>query len=138
MRPSRLLWACCLCVLLAIPVSPSAQDQSGSVAGVDQDGVQRMRVIGGNYFLKPNRIVVKVNVPVELVVSREAGIVPHDFVINAPEAGIAVDQDLSTDTKGITFTPTAVGTYPFYCKKRLLFFKSHREQGMEGILEVVR
>jgi len=37
----------------------------------------------------------------------------------------------------ITITPTAAATYPIYCKNRLLFFKSHRERGMEGILEVV-
>jgi hypothetical protein len=31
-----------------------------------------------------------------------------------------------------------VGEYPFYCSKKLLFFKSHREKGMEGMLEVVQ
>lgn len=107
------------------------------VAMPDAGGVQRVRIVGGEYFFKPNRVVVKVNVPVEFSASREAGIVPHSLVIRAPEAGIAVDEDLPTEIKKITFTPTTPGIYPIYCKNKLLFFKSHREKGMEGILEVV-
>lgn len=80
---------------------------------------------------------MKVNVPVELWASREAGVVPHNLVIKAPEAGIAVDEELTTEIKKIGFTATAVGKYPFYCSNKLLFLASHRERGMEGILEVV-
>jgi hypothetical protein len=32
---------------------------------------------------------------------------------------------------------TREGIYPFYCSRKLLFFESHREKGMEGTLEVV-
>ena len=35
--------------------------------------MQRVRVVAGSYFFKPNHIVVKANVPVELLASREAG-----------------------------------------------------------------
>ena len=51
--------------------------------------------------------------------------------------GIAIEEDLATEPKKIAFTATAVGKYPFYCIKKLLFFASHRERGMEGVLEVV-
>lgn len=105
---------------------------------IDADGKQRVRIIGGSYFFKPNHIIVKANVPVELAVSREPGIVPHSLVIKAPEAGIAIDESLNTDPKVLSFTPTVVGEYPFYCKNKLLFFESHREKGMEGVLEVVQ
>ncbi len=44
---------------------------------------------------------------------------------------------MENEAKVIRFTPTRVGSYPFYCNKKLLFFESHREKGMEGILEVV-
>ena len=37
----------------------------------DTDGVQRVRIVAGSYFFKPNRIVVRANVPVELAASRE-------------------------------------------------------------------
>lgn len=101
------------------------------------DGVQRVRIAGGSYFFKPGRVIVKANVPVELTVSVERGVVPHSFVIQAPEAGMAVDESLSSQPRIIRFTPTAAGRYPFYCRNRLLFFESHREKGMEGVLEVV-
>jgi plastocyanin domain-containing protein len=107
------------------------------VATIDADGVQRVRIVGGSYFFKPGHIVVKVNVPVELTASRESGITPHNLVLNAPEAGLAVDENLGTEAKKIAFKPTAVGKYPIYCSKKLPFLAGHREKGMEGILEVV-
>jgi plastocyanin domain-containing protein len=133
-----LFLTCCLCLAVAGPAAAFAQDQKDVyVAKVDPDGVQRVRLEGGGYFFKPYHIIVKVNVPVELSASREAGIVPHNLVIKAPEAGIAVEEDLATDIRKIAFTATAVGKYPIYCSNKLLFFASHRERGMEGVLEVV-
>ena len=106
-------------------------------ATVDQDGVQRVDILGGGYFFTPNRIIVKVNVPVELKVKKEATYVPHDIAIKAPEAGIDFSVSMGDEPKVVRFTPTRTGTYPFYCTKKLLFFESHREKGMEGVLEVV-
>ncbi len=106
-------------------------------ATVGDDGVQRVEVIGGSYFFNPNHIIVKVNVPVELTVRKESGIVPHTIVVKAPEAGIDFDVALASEPKLIRFTPTRPGTYPMYCSKKLLFFESHREKGMEGVIEVV-
>lgn len=113
---------------------------SGAVAfpaDIAADGVQHVRIESGGYFFKPDRVVVKVNVPVALSVSMEKGIIPHTLVIQAPEAGIAVDESLSSEAKTIRFTPTAVGSFPIYCKNKLLFFESHREKGMAGVLEVI-
>jgi len=106
-------------------------------ATVDSDGVQKVKILAGSYFFDPDYIIVKVNIPVELTISKEPGITPHGFVIKEPDAGIEIDESLSTEPKTIKFTPNKVGKYPFYCSKKLLFFKSHREQGMEGIIEVV-
>jgi plastocyanin len=103
----------------------------------DDDGVQRVEILGGGYFFKPDHVIVKVNVPVEMVISKEDGFTPHNFIIEAPEAGIEVDESLSSDPKVVKFTPTKVGKYPYYCSKKLLFFEDHREKGMEGVLEVV-
>ena len=103
----------------------------------DADGVQRVRLVAGSYFFKPNHIVVKVNEPVELSASRESGITPHDLVIRAEDAGINVKEDLGTDPKKIAFTATKPGKYAIYCSKKLPFMAGHREKGMEGILEVV-
>jgi plastocyanin len=107
------------------------------VATVDADGVQRVEMTGGEYYFDPSIVVVKVNVPVELKIRKEAGVTPHNIALKAPEAGINIDQDLSGEPKVIRFTPTKTGTYPFECTKRFLFFKSHKERGMHGVLEVV-
>lgn len=104
-------------------------------ASTDSSGVQRIEMIGGSYYFKPNDIIVKVNVPVEITVKKEPGAAPHNIVLHAPEAGIDFKAELSADPKVIKFTPTKVGKYPFFCDHRFLFW-SHRAKGMEGVLEV--
>ncbi len=112
-------------------------EQTTFSATTDKDGVQRVEVLGGDYFFKPNHIIVKVNVPVEMMVSKEGGFIPHNIVINAPDAGIELNESLGKEPKVIKFTPTKVGIYPFSCDKKLLFFASHKEKGMEGVIKVV-
>lgn len=137
--------ACVTCLVFCLGFAgagPSHADvaQPGETvyrANPTADGVQHVRIEGGAYFFKPSRVIVKSNVPVDLTVSVARSMVPHSLVLQAPEAGIAVDEDLSSEPKKIRFTPTAVGSYPFYCRNRLLFFESHREKGMEGVLDVV-
>jgi plastocyanin domain-containing protein len=107
------------------------------VATVDKDGVQRIEMLAGEYFFDPNYIVVKVNVPVEIKIKKEPTIVPHRFITKAPEAGMDIYESLSSEPKVIRFTPTKVGKYPFYCDKKFIFSKSHREKGMEGVIEVI-
>lgn len=106
-------------------------------ATIDSDGVQRVDIVGGGYFFNPNHIIVKVNVPVELKIRKESGIVPHNFVLKGAEMGLDREISLGTEPQVVRFTPTKPGKYPFYCSKKLLFFESHREKGMEGVLEVV-
>lgn len=106
------------------------------VAKADSDGVQRIQITAAAYFFTPKNIVVKVNVPVELSVKKEAGMVPHNITLSAPDAGMDFSESLAAEGKAITFTPTKVGKYVFFCNKKLPFSKSHREKGMEGILEV--
>jgi len=107
------------------------------IAPIDLDGVQRIEVLAGEYFFNPDYIIVKVNIPVEIKIKKDPSIVPHSFVIKAPDAGLDINESLSSEPKVIKFTPTKVGKYPFYCDKKFLFFKSHREKGMEGVIEVI-
>lgn len=134
-----LLAGICLILVLAAPSygQGNAREIKRFVATVDKDGVQRVGILGGGYFYDPNSIVVKVNVPVELSIRKEAGMTPHDFVVKAPEAGIDVSVTLDTKPVLVRFTPTRPGRYPFICSKKLLFLKSHKDKGMEGMLEVV-
>ncbi len=107
------------------------------VATVDADGIQRAEMVGGDYFYDPNYIVVRVNKPVELKVKKAAGLTPHNLIAKAPEAGIDFKLDLKGEPQTVKFTPTKTGKYPIYCDKSLLWFKTHRERGMEGMIEVV-
>jgi plastocyanin len=117
---------------------PLAQELGkAQVLKVDQDGVQRVTVLAGSYFFRPNHIIVKADTPVEILASREAGLAPHDLVIQAPDGATLVQQDLATEPRKIAFTPRKPGKYPMYCSKKPPLMASHRERGMEGMLEVV-
>ncbi len=102
---------------------------------IDSSGVQKIEMLAGSYFFKPNNIIVKVNTPVEITIRKEPGAAPHDIVLHFPESGMDVKVELGTEPKVIRFTPTKAGKYPFYCDHRFLFW-THRSKGMEGVLEV--
>lgn len=99
--------------------------------------MQRVEITGGEYYFDPNYIVVKVNVPVEFKVKKVKGFVPHNIAVKAPEAGIEFNVNMKDEPNPVKFTPTKVGKYPMYCDKKLLWFKSHKDRGMEGMIEVV-
>jgi uncharacterized cupredoxin-like copper-binding protein len=72
------------------------------------------------------------DVPVRLLVSNKTFIVPHNFSLHAPDAGIDVDQDVGAGrTVMVEFTPTAAGEYQFFCDK-----DGHKKKGMVGTLVV--
>lgn len=127
-----------LMLLLTCTLVLSAQaPEKRFIATIDADGIQRVHMTGGEYYFDPNVVVVKVNMPVELHVKKAGGIAPHDIVLKAPEAGIDFAESLDSNVKVISFTPTKAGAYPFECTQQFLFFKSHKDQGMHGVLEVV-
>jgi plastocyanin len=107
------------------------------VATVGSDGVQRVEITGGDYYFDPNYIVLKVNAPVEIVLKKAPGYVPHDIVVKAADAGIDFAVELKKEPQTVKFTPTKTGKYKMRCDKKLLFFKSHEERGMDGWIEVV-
>ena len=124
----------------------TAEEKPGQAAGkekrvvavVDADGVQRVTITGGEYYFDPNYIIVKVNIPVEFVVKKAPGQIPHDIMVKASEAGINFKVSLTKEAQTIKFTPTKIGKYEMYCDKKLLFFKSHKDRGMDGAIEVVQ
>ncbi|HET6489239.1 MAG TPA: cupredoxin domain-containing protein [Syntrophales bacterium] len=135
MNSIRRRWVIAM-LLVLFSLGASAAERKEYHATVDPDGVQRIEVLGGSYFFDPNYIVVKVNVPVELKIRKESGMTPHNVVLHAPDAGMDIRLDLTTDPQVIRFTPTRAGEYEFYCDKTFLFFESHREKGMVGMLVV--
>ena len=120
--------------------SGSEPKEKRFVATVGPNGVQQVEIIGGEYYFEPNHIVLKVNVPVEFKVKEAkdtSWFIPHDIVVKAPESGIDFKVSLKKEPQSIKFTPTKTGTYPLYCDKKPPFGKSHKDKGMEGVIEVV-
>ncbi len=124
-------------VLLFAPFLLQAKDGEEFRASIGPDGVQRVDVEAGSYYFRPEHIIVKSHAPVQMKIREKSRFVPHNFRIDAPEAGMDVSMDLSREPQVIRFTPTKPGRYAFYCDNKFLFFKSHREKDMEGTIEVV-
>jgi len=119
----------CAALLIAL-VSPS-------LFAADPDP-QVIEIRLGSYYIKPEKVTVKVGQPVTLKIINEATMIPHDLIITAPEVGIDVRVDVPAGkTGGANFTPGKVGVYEMFCDKKLLFLASHKEKGMKGMLEVI-
>lgn len=58
------IFGCCLVLPHAGEGEGAPDEEKGSVAKIASDGVQRVEIVGGSYFFKPDHIVVKVDVPV--------------------------------------------------------------------------
>ena len=104
---------------------------------VSPDGVQRAEIIVDSYSFKPDHLIVTAKTPVELTLRSITFIVPHNFVIEAKGADLEIHKEVpSGKTITVQFTPIQTGEFKFFCDNRLLFFKSHKEKGMVGTLEV--
>ena len=134
-RSFMILTALALVVVSLAWAAEWKEKRMAAVAG--PDGVQRVEITAGGYYFDPNTIVVKINVPVELIVKRTPGGFGHNIVLKEPDAGIDFTQALSTKPTSIKFTPTKTGKYMFTCSHKIPFSKSHKERGMYGYLEVV-
>jgi len=100
-------------------------------------GIQRAEIIADSYSYTPDHLIVKLDVPVELTIHSKTWIVPHNFVLKDAAAGMDIKQDIPAGKSVVVkFTPTRPGKFKFYCDKKLLFFKSHEDRGMKGIIEV--
>ena len=112
-------------------------DQELLVLQPDADGIQRAFIVLDSYAYTPSHISVEAGAPVEFQLENQSFLTPHNFIIDHPESGLQQDVNVDAgDSMTIRFLAEIPGTYTFYCDKQLLFFPSHREEGMEGRLEV--
>jgi plastocyanin len=132
----RLVWtAVFLGALLSLARPVQAAD--AVVAAMSADGIQRATIVVDSYAYRPDRLIVRPGVPVALTLTSVTWLVPHNFVLDDPAAGFALNEEIPAGkTITLRFTPQREGTFAFFCDKRLLFFHSHREKGMEGTLLV--
>jgi len=137
------VWACritgmSLAVGLLMPAFILFADGSLAVdVPFDLDGVQRAVVEADSYAFTPRHLIVKAGKPVELTFKSVTWVVPHNVIIDDPQSGLNIRGEIPAgESLTITFTPMVAGTFAIYCDKKLPFFKSHREKGQEGVLEV--
>ncbi|HSA86424.1 MAG TPA: cupredoxin domain-containing protein [Nitrospira sp.] len=108
---------------IAVPISP--------------DGIQRATVLLDSYSYSPNYVIVEHGKPVELTLTSVTVITPHNFIIKDLTDSLSVEQDVGAgQTVMARFVPTRPGLFSFFCDKRLWPMRSHRDKGMEGMLEV--
>ena len=134
-RPVALI--CCVLLVFAGVAFGNAGDDV-LVLEPEADGIQRATIVLDSYAFTPGHLRIQAGVPVELRLENQSFLTPHNFIIDAPAlespVNVNVDAGESIDVRLLLSTP---GTYTFYCDKQLLFFPSHREEGMEGRLEVL-
>ena len=140
MAAARNRWSLVILTIIACFISSgrvTLYAEDSLILEPGQDGVQRATLILDSYSYAPKHLVVHAGKPVELTLKSVTTITPHNFVIKEPKSGLEIDKEVDHgDSAVVRFTPTQAGTYTFYCDKKLLFFASHREKGMEGRLEV--
>lgn len=107
------------------------------VVPVSEGNVQRVEITVDSYSFTPSRFIVKENIPVELIFKSVSWVVPHNFVLKSPEAGMTIEKDIGAGETTLTrFTPTRIGEFKFSCTKKFLFFPSHEDLGMVGTVVV--
>lgn len=115
--------------LAAACAGPSAAaPSSGKTAA---SGAQAVEVKATDMMkFEPATITVKSGTPVRLTITND-GALEHNWVVDNLDGGKAqVDAKPKASATG-EFTPTASGTYEFYCS-----VPGHREAGMKGTLVI--
>jgi len=108
------------------PLSPSKVSNSREIV-IDME----------SYVFTPSEVTIDLGEPIMLILNNQSFLVPHNFLIENPHGVRVLEGDISSgESQTHTLTLTEPGIYPFYCDKQLLFFPTHREEGMEGRLIV--
>lgn len=142
MQSARLAMALIVLGVLLAPTLLTADEPPPGAAPpvtaeIGADGIQRATITMDSYSYTPNHLTVQAGKPVELTLTSVTTIVPHNFILKDPAAGLNIEKDVGAGkTDKVAFTPTQAGTVTFYCDRRLWPMPSHREKGMEGRLEV--
>lgn len=106
-----------------------------------EDGVQRASLVAkrGGYFFTPDRIILKQGVKTELTFFQKGWAFRHHIVMDSPGAGMKFLKYMTGEPRVIVFTPTRTGEFPVWCDAKIFWlFGSHRERGMEAIIEVIK
>jgi len=117
-----ILWTGVYVATAQEPLSPSEVSNSREIV-IDME----------SYVFTPSEVTIDVGKPITLILNNQSFLVPHNFLIENPHGVRVLEADISSgESQTHTLTLTEPGIYPFYCDKQLLFFPTHREEGMEG------
>lgn len=128
-------WVIVILAMLAFETGAAEPYASHDQAKEDADDVQRIEIVGGSYFFQPDHVVARAGRGLEISVKMAPGVIPHRFVLEMINGKPLADVPLDKKAKTLRLDLPA-GKYLFHCPNRLLFFQSHRERGMAGVLEV--
>lgn len=142
----------CAAPARAIEVVGPAEAATGSVedkvrpaevierAELGDDGVQRATIFAkrGGYFFSPDRIILKKGIKTELTFFQKGWAFRHHIVMDSPGAGMTFIKYMTEEPRVIIFTPKRTGEFPIWCNAKIFWlYGSHRDRGMEAVIEVV-
>ena len=111
-----------------------AQESLSQIEGANS---QEMVIDMESYAFTPAELTIERGKPIALILRNQSFLVPHNFLLENPHGVRILEADISSgENQTHVLTLTEPGIYPFYCDKQLLFFPTHREEGMEGRLIV--
>ena len=91
----------------------------------------------GDYRFMPEEIQIVAGQTARLRLVNTDSVVPHNFTLKAADNTALIDVDVvAGETIEVELGPLSTGRYTFYCDKKMLFMKSHRDKGMQGSLNV--
>ncbi len=97
-------------------------------AAQDGQGVQRIDMDLGDYQFHPKTVSIAAGTSAELILTNRDLITPHNFIVEAPEAGMEVNLDVSAgESATIVLRPTRSGIYTFLRQAASVFRKPPRE-----------
>jgi plastocyanin len=124
-------WSSRLPLLIALVIS-------WDCGHAEQDEAKVIEVTLGSYQIEPQQLQLIAGQQVILRLVNIDTIIPHNFSIENPAGELDINIDVKAgETVDLNLTPTVAGRYKFFCRNKMLFMKSHREKGMEGILIVL-
>ncbi|CAN5422881.1 hypothetical protein BH11PSE11_BH11PSE11_01620 [soil metagenome] len=148
-RKSRLLaflmlalWTCATYAQTgARSAEPRPSEAWWAVAGTD--GVQRINIRCGDGHFDPRHIVIRANVPVEMLVSTSsADLTPHSFVLDLSGPGASsaakLDGPVGQIQKSFSFKHDQPGKYSIGCKENGSSGDSPKDEAKRGVLTIVQ
>jgi uncharacterized cupredoxin-like copper-binding protein len=129
-------WGVVLCgALLLVACGGGAAGAAGKPAsgsGASSAPPQRITIKGLDTMrFDPATISVKAGAPVQLTLDDTGTVLAHDFTVDNLDGKKVYFKAVPNSRANGEFTPTAAGTYQFYCAE-----PGHKEAGMVGTLTV--